>query len=238
MPVAVPIRSIRAPLPPRMPNTPPASAACGDAPEAVSDYLEQIAAFNQSDKLRRYPGSPQLALQMTREQDPLRLFELHPTEGRVLADYFRAAGRRVQVRAEDGFNGLKAVLPPLSRRGLILIDPSYEDKDDYARVLDTMRDALVRFATGVYAVWYPQVRRYESQQLPRQLRGIAGGDWLHVTLTVSASPADGYGLFGSGMFVFNPPFQLAAALRKAMPVLKTALGQDGKAAIDLQEQKR
>jgi 23S rRNA (adenine2030-N6)-methyltransferase len=207
-------------------------------PEVLADYLQQIRAFNQTDDLRSYPGSPQLALQMTREHDPLRFFELHPTEIRVLADYFRSAGRRVAVRADDGFSGLKSVLPPPSRRALVLIDPSYEDKDDYARVVETMQDALQRFATGVYAIWYPQVRRRESQMLPKQLQRIAGEDWLHVSLSVCAPPADGFGLYGSGMFVFNPPWQLAADLRKAMPLLKAILRQDSKAAIDLQERSR
>ncbi len=200
-------------------------------PEAISDYLEQIKSFNPEPTLLRYPGSPQLILQMTRPHDPLRFFELHPTESGVLRDYFRADQRRAAVRFEDGFANLKALLPPPSRRALVLIDPSYEDKDDYKRVTSTMREAFERFPTGVYAIWYPQVRRRESAQLPELLQRMAGGDWLHVSLTVATPPANGYGLYGSGMFVFNPPWQLAAAMRVAMPVLKARLGQDGKAAF-------
>ena len=205
-----------------------------DRSGALADYLAQIRAFNPGGDLRSYPGSPQLAMQMTREQDRLRLFEWHPTEGQVLREYFRAAGRRVVVRNEDGFDGLKSLLPPQARRALVLIDPSYEDKDDYARVVATMRDALQRFATGIYAIWYPQVRRRESRQLPEQLQKLGRGDWLRVSLSVKAPPADGFGLYGSGMFIFNPPWQLRDGLRAAMPVLKTLLGQDPRATFDLQ----
>jgi len=202
-------------------------------PTALADYLAQIAAFNPEPTLRRYPGSPQLIAQMTREHDPLRFFEWHPTESGVLAEYFHSAGRRVSVRAGDGFALLKSVLPPPSRRAVVLIDPSYEDKADYASVVSTMKDALQRFPTGVYAIWYPQVRRRESRRLPEELQQIAGASWLHVSLTISAPAGDGIGLFGSGMFIFNPPWQLMASLRDAMPVLKALLGQDRKADFSL-----
>ena len=207
-------------------------------PEAIGDYLAQVRAFNPEPALQRYPGSPQLLLQMTRAHDPLRFFELHPTESGVLKEYFRSNGRRVAVRAEDGFANLRSLLPPPSRRALVLIDPSYEDKDDYKKVTATMREALQRFATGVYAVWYPQVRRRESAQLPTLLQRIAGDDWLQVSLTVAAPPADGYGLYGCGMFIFNPPWQLAAAMRAALPVLKALLGQDAKAAFEVMGKQR
>jgi 23S rRNA (adenine2030-N6)-methyltransferase len=205
-----------------------------DLPGAAGDYLRQVAAFNPDGRLLRYPGSPQIALQMMRPQDRLRLFELHPTDARALRDYFHADARRVAVGREDGFTCLKSVLPPPSRRALVLVDPSYEDKDDYARVAAMMREALVRFPTGVYAVWYPQVRRRESSRLPEQLQRLAGERWLHASLTVCAPPADGLGLFGSGMFVFNPPWPLDARLRGAMPALKAILGRDGAAAFAIQ----
>ena len=100
----------------------------------------------------------------------------------------------------------------------------------------TILEALQRFATGVYAVWYPQVRRHESGRLPEQLQRLAAGNWLHVSLTVMAPPADGLGLFGSGVFVFNPPWQLAERLRAVMPVLKAALAIDQRAAFTMQGQ--
>ena len=207
-------------------------------PAALSEYLVQVRAANLDGTLHFYPGSPQIALQMLRPTDRLQLFELHPTECRVLRDRYRAAGRRVTVQAADGFAGLKAVLPPPTRRGLVLIDPSYEDKADYRKVIAAMRDALQRFATGTYAVWYPQVQRKESAQLPGQLRQLAQGDWLHLWLRVMKPAEDGLGLHGSGVFVFNPPWKLEERLRAAMPALVRLLGQDGQAAYGLQHRQR
>jgi 23S rRNA (adenine2030-N6)-methyltransferase len=170
---------------------------------------------------------------MLRPADRLCLFELHTTECQLLQIHFHGAGRRVAVRAADGFAGLKALLPPPTRRGLVLIDPSYEDKADYRKVVGTMGDALQRFATGTYAVWYPQVQRQESQDLPGQLKKLAEGNWLHVSLTVKAAAQDGLGLHGSGLFVFNPPWKLEPELRSAMPLLVKLLGQDNRASYSL-----
>ena len=205
-----------------------------DLPEPLADYVAQVRACNPDGALRRYPGSPQLALQLLRPHDRLRLFELHPTEQSLLQDHFAAAGRQVQVSIGDGFAGLKAVLPPPSRRGVALIDPSYETRDDYAAVIAAVADALQRFATGTYAVWYPQLQRRESTRLPEKLRELAGGDWLHVALKVHAPRADGFGLHGSGLFVFNPPWKLDAALAPALPVLGKLLAQDASASCTMQ----
>lgn len=205
-------------------------------PPALNEYLVQVKKLNPDGKLRAYPGSPQIALQMLREQDRLQLFEMHSSENEVLRKHFAGAKRRVSVQPGDGFTGLKSVLPPASRRGLVLIDPSYEDKEDYRTVVATMRDALKRFATGVYAVWYPQVQRQDAQDLPSQLKQLAQGDWLQVSLTVKAAAADGLGLHGSGLFVFNPPWHLESSLAAAMPALVRLLGQDGKATYKLKFQ--
>lgn len=177
---------------------------------------------------RWYPGSPWLALQLMRPQDRLRCFEAHPTEIQVLHDNLGVAHRRqVQVFGEDGFAGLKALLPPVSRRGLVVIDPSYEDKRDYAKARRTLMEAMERFATGTMMLWYPLVRRRELMLLLDQLPGLPGvTDWLDVRLQVGAPPEDGYGLYGSGVFVINPPYTLAAELQEAMPVLWQLLGQD------------
>jgi 23S rRNA (adenine2030-N6)-methyltransferase len=207
-----------------------------DLPAPVRDYVQQVRMANPDGVLRRYPGSPQIALQMLRPQDRLRCFELHTTEGKALQEHFSAAGRRVAVVAGDGFAGLKSVLPPPSRRGLVLIDPSYEVKEHYRDVRTAMRDALQRFATGTYAVWYPQLQRREAEQLPQELQRLAPGDWLRVSLTIAAPSAEGFGMHGSGMFVFNPPWNLEAPLRVAMPALIAALGQDSAASFDLQFQ--
>jgi len=205
-----------------------------DLPDSLADYVAQVKSVNPDGALRHYPGSPQLALQLTRPQDRLRFFELHTNEGKALQECFRDAGRRVADVAGDGFAGLRAVLPPPSRRALVLIDPSYEVASDYRAVPAAMRDALRRFATGTYAVWYPQVQRRESERLPDELRRIAAGDWLHVQLTVAAPATGGFGLHGSGVFVFNPPWNLETCLRLAMPTLVEALGQDDRSAFGLE----
>jgi 23S rRNA (adenine2030-N6)-methyltransferase len=204
-----------------------------DTPTELAEYLSLVRELNSDGSLRRYPGSPELAARLARREDRLRLFELHTTESRLLARHFAAAGPRVLVKAEDGFVGLKTFLPPPPRRGLILIDPSYEDKRDYQRVKQTLRDALTRFATGVYLVWYPQVKRIEAREFADKLKRLPIRGWLNVTLTVSAPPANGYGLYGSGLFVINPLWTLAPMLEKVMPYLVKRLGQDGEARFSM-----
>jgi 23S rRNA (adenine2030-N6)-methyltransferase len=205
-----------------------------DLPAVLSDYVAQVRRVNPDGVLRHYPGSPRIALQMTRDQDRLRLFERHPNESRALREQLQGAGRRVSIVDGDGFAGLKAVLPPPSRRGLVLIDPPYENTSEYRAVLEAMRDALQRFASGTYVVWYPQLQRRESEQLPGRLRRLAAGDWLDASLSVTAPAADGFGLYGSGLFIFNPPWNLEMRLREALPALAKWLGQDERAAFNLE----
>jgi 23S rRNA (adenine2030-N6)-methyltransferase len=193
-----------------------------------------VRALNQGGALRRYPGSPQLAMQILRRQDRLRLFELHSTEIRLLQRVFRGHAPRVIAQAGDGFEGLQSVLPPPSRRGLVLIDPSYEDKGDYRRVTESLGESLKRFGTGVYAVWYPRVQRQESRRFPDLLKRLQRRDWLHVTLDVKAPVAGVMGLYGSGVFMLNPPWTLPDALRSAMPYLVQVLGQDPAAGFRME----
>lgn len=202
-------------------------------PPAIADYVAQVRAYNPDGTLRRYPGSPQITLQLMRPHDRLHAFELHTTEIRLLHQHFARAGRQVVVHGEDGFAGLKALLPPPSRRGLVLIDPPYEDKADYRKVTAAVTDALQRFATGIVAVWYPVIQRPEALKLPLQLQRLASGDWLDVALTVAAPASNGLGLHGSGIFVFNPPWKLEGALRASKAFLLATLGQDPAAAFRL-----
>ncbi len=203
-------------------------------PKPLDTYLAQVRLLNSdAHKLRNYPGSPQIALQMLRPQDRMRLFEKHTTEIRVLQQNL-GEDRRSIVYAGDGFEGLKAMLPPPSRRGVILIDPSYEDKADYKRTKQALVDALIRFATGTYAVWYPLVQRREARQLPDSLKLAGADDWLNVSLTVKEPAADGYGLHGSGLFIVNPPWTLADTLRQTMPWLVDTLAQDPEGTFLLQ----
>ena len=200
--------------------------ARNDLPELVKDYLGLVRAVNGDGVLRQYPGSPRIALGALRPQDRLRLFELHSTERQILSEQFADDGRRVSVAAGDGFAGLKAVLPPPSRRGLVLIDPSYELVSDYRAVVAALRDGLQRFATGTYVVWYPLLQRREANELPDRLRRAAGADWLDIVLHVKAPSPEGRGLHGSGMFIVNPPWKFSEEMRDVMPWLTRVLGQD------------
>jgi 23S rRNA (adenine2030-N6)-methyltransferase len=223
---------------------------------ALADYLELIARFNPGPPWRIYPGSPLVMHALMDEagrapvHDRLKLFELHPTDAQALQAHVEQlqAGRRVSVARQDGFAALKALLPPPaaaggSRRALVLIDPSYEIKSDYARVAAAVQDGLKRFATGVYLVWYPVIARPEAHALPRRLKTLttqAGRGWLHATLSIGApsahvastvaaraagAEAPRPGLLASGMFVINPPHSLAAGLRAALPQVLAALGR-------------
>jgi 23S rRNA (adenine2030-N6)-methyltransferase len=215
-------------------------AAIKEIAPVLQDYLDVIGGFNTSGALKIYPGSPFIIQSLLRAEarDKLKLFEMHPTDIKALAGNIAQlkAGRQVAVAREDGFEGLKAFLPPPSRRGLVLIDPSYEIKNDYAKVSACIQDSLKRFATGTYAVWYPVIPRPEAHDLPRRLKTLAnqaGKPWLHATLAIGQAeernvigePERGQGLTASGMFVINPPHTLKPAIQAALPQMLEALGR-------------
>jgi 23S rRNA (adenine2030-N6)-methyltransferase len=214
----------------------------------LQDYLDMIASFNAGDKLKVYPGSPFIAQSLLREEarDKLKLFELHPTDHKALEGNIAQlnAGRQVAVEYKDGFEGLKSFLPPPvsatgSRRALVLIDPSYEIKHDYAKVATCIQDSLKRFSTGTYVVWYPVIPRPEAHELPKRLKTLATQakkPWLHATLNIGQGPemsevtvpgerAPRPGLTASGMFLINPPHTLKAALQAALPQILEVLGR-------------
>ena len=196
----------------------------------IQDYLDMVAGFNTAGSHRVYPGSPFLIQRLLRERDRLKLFELHPTDARTLAANIAQleAGRQVAVLQEDGFEGLKKFLPPPARRALVLSDPSYEIKSDYARVVALVADSLQRFSTGTYVVWYPIIPRPEAHDLPKRLRTLANQSqkpWLNATLAIGRGPGDEGGLVASGMFVINPPFTLKDQIRKALDVVGPALAR-------------
>ena len=205
-----------------------------DLPAPLAAYREAVAQFNPHGRLVFYPGSPALAMTMARPQDRLRLFELHPADFESLVRTFAGELERVQYRKADGFAGLKSLLPPLSRRALVLIDPSYEIKDDYRKVVDSVKDAMRRFPTGTYAIWYPLLARSEARNLPKRLVDLGAPSWLDLRLAVRRPPRDGFGMFGSGMFIINPPWVLPERLEGIMPWLVKVLGTDEGAGFDLE----
>jgi transglutaminase-like putative cysteine protease len=131
----------------------------------------------------------------------------------------------VEVRMSDGFEGLKATLPPPTRRGVVLMDPSYELDRDYSAVVTALRDGLLRFAEGTFMVWYPLVSKLPAVQLPKRLKALASKRWVHARLTVQALDARGFGMAGSGVFIINPPHTLHADLDNLLPWLHEALKQ-------------
>ncbi|GAB4117228.1 MAG: 23S rRNA (adenine(2030)-N(6))-methyltransferase RlmJ [Rubrivivax sp.] len=198
-----------------------------DLPPAVADYVDLVRQFNGGSRLTQYPGSPAFAHLLLRPQDELRLFELHPTDFKILASYL-GDQPQVQVRLQDGFEALKSQLPPPTRRGLVLIDPPYELKTDYARVLAAVREALARFADGTVIVWMPMLQLLPAAELVRRLKASAAPakrGWLLARLQVGQAGARGFGMFGSQVMVLNPPHTLAAGLRPALPWLADVLGQ-------------
>ncbi len=203
-----------------------------DLPPPVADYVGLVRAFNGGSRLAQYPGSPAFAQMLRRPQDELHLHELHPTEHKILAAYL-GGERGVKVQRDDGFAALKRELPPPTRRGLVLIDPPYELKTDYPRVLAALREALARFADGVVMIWLPQLQLLEAAQLPQRLKAAAAPakkGWLSAALTVARGDARGFGLLGSRVFVVNPPHTLQPVLSELLPWLAGVLAQSDAAA--------
>jgi len=214
---------------------------------ALKDYLDLVASFNSKGSHKVYPGSPFIIQRLLGERDKLKVFEIHPTDAKTLSANIAQleAGRQVAVLREDGFEGIKKFLPPPARRALVICDPSYEIKTDYARVVAMVADALTRFATGTYAVWYPIIPRPEAHDVPRKLKTLAtkaGKPWLNATLTVKSSKLTSDeegeiirpGLPASGMFIINPPHTLKSALQLALPQMAELLGQDQHAAFSVE----
>jgi 23S rRNA (adenine2030-N6)-methyltransferase len=203
-----------------------------DLPPVLADYVELVRRFNPDGVLSQYPGSPSFAQMLLRPHDQLRAYELHPTEQKILRTTLAATPGAIAYDG-DGFAGLKSQLPPSTRRAVVLIDPSYEGNGDYGRVVATLREALERFAEGVYLVWYPIVSKLEAARLPRRLEALAPKGWLNARLSVQQPDAQGFGLAGSGMFAINPPHALAAQLQEILPFLVEVLGQYAGARFEL-----
>lgn len=194
-------------------------------PAPLAEFVAQIKSFN-TNALEFYPGSPLVAQQYLRADDKMRLFELHPNDNKLLLENFKRQGRQVKIELQDGFAGLKAMLPPPPRRAVVLIDPPYEDKQDYLRVVKTIKESLARFATGTYMVWYPLLQRPEPNEMIDSLIDLDAPNWLHIAMTIQEPSAEGFGMFGSGLFIINPPWTLAKTLQETMPTLTQLLALD------------
>ncbi len=195
------------------------------APQALHSYLRLIHELKPSGALHHYPGSPCLAKALLRTQDRARLFEMHPNEYRQLQKLFEG-NRHIRVEPADGFQALRALLPPSERRAVVLVDPPYEVKTDYRTVVQAITAAHRKFATGVYLLWYPVVSRRLVSKLERDVTGSGLRNTLLVELSI-VPDAPQSGMTGSGMMVINPPWQLAEALQTVLPYLQRELAGPG-----------
>lgn len=205
-------------------------------PAVFASYLTAVTSAGNGLQ-QVYPGSPCIANQFLNASDKLRLFELHPADAVLLEQQFATQKRQVTIQQKDGFEGIKACLPPPTKRGIVLIDPPYEVKDDYQRVVDCIKDSLKRFATGTYLIWYPRLQRPEPQYMIDRLRQL-GTDYLHVSLDVQQPAADGFGMHGSGMWIINPPWTLRASIEPHLGWLANTLAQDASAHAGCEGQQR
>ena len=194
-------------------------------PDTLDSFVKIVKKYHENNSLNFYPGSPKIAEALLRIDDKLRLFELHPSDCNLLIENFRGKARQTKIEQQDGFAGIKAWLPPLSKRAVVLIDPPYELKDDYQRVVDCVKDSLKRFATGTYLIWYPLLQRLEPAEMVRELMAL-NTDFLQVEMMVQAPSLDGYGMHGSGMFIVNPPYTLPKILEETIPILTQLLALD------------
>ena len=199
--------------------------ASNDAPPLLAPYLEAVRAENPDGRLLRYPGSPRIARRLLREMDRMVLTELNPDDCKRLAALF-AGDRRVLVEHADGYQALKAHLPPRERRGLVLIDSSFDRAREFERLTQGLVTAHRRFATGVYALWYPLMAPAVMHGFSRSVVGTGIHKILELELSIlpdswSAS------LRGSGMLVVNPPFGFEAEARALLGWLWPILSSEG-----------
>ena len=189
--------------------------------DLIPSYFEAISVLNDGEALRYYPGSPRVARAHLREQDRMVLTELHPSDHPLLEQEFH---RDMQVRIfkEDGFARLKASLPPKERRGLVLIDPPYELAKEYKDVVRAISASHKRWATGIYAIWYPVVNRCDIEDMVEGLTALGIRKILQIELGVSPD-SDERGMTASGMIVINPPWKLEVQAKEILPILQQAI---------------
>ncbi|MGL4473789.1 MAG: 23S rRNA (adenine(2030)-N(6))-methyltransferase RlmJ [Shewanella sp.] len=197
-----------------------------DLPESLADYVRAVRLFNgESDALEYYPGSPSIMDMELRPKDRMVLHELHTTDFDTISQQF-AGERKVKVRNADGLQGLIAAMPPLERRALVLVDPSYEMKTDYEDVAISVIEAYKRFATGVYMIWYPVVNRDQTEAMFDILKASGIKRQLRIEQAI-APDSNEFGMTAAGLWVINPPWQLDTLAEETLSYLSTCLDQGG-----------
>ena len=198
----------------------------------LADYVERVQASNPDSRLLYYPGSPRIARALLRPGDRLMLTELHPTEHAALKAEF-AGDRQVAVHHQDGYAALKALLPPPERRGLVLLDPAYELKDEFDRLIEAVQVIPRRWTGGVIALWYPILDRAPSLRWQRTLQKLAIPAILCAELGLYPYDAP-LGLHGAGMILINPPWKLDETLGRLLPELlqRLRVGDHGQTRLE------
>ena len=194
-----------------------------DFPE-LARYFEVINTYNKSSDLNIYPGSPSIAQHFLRKQDRAWLFELHPKDYESLSHNIRS-NKKIRGSCQDGLTGMLSLLPPTSRRGLVLIDPSYEIKSEYDHVIDTVIQAYKKFSSGIYAIWYPVVDRRKIDHMEKKLIQSGIKNIQRFELGLSADTEE-RGMTASGLFVINPPWKLLGKMATLLPKLAQKLGEE------------
>ncbi|WP_372875674.1 23S rRNA (adenine(2030)-N(6))-methyltransferase RlmJ [Pseudomonas sp.] len=194
-----------------------------EVPDQLVDYLEVIRAMNPDGVLRHYPGSPELARLLTREQDRLHLNEKHPEDGRLLKENM-AGDRRVAVHLGEGWHVPRALLPTREKRVLLLIDPPFEQADEQERCVQALNEAIGRMRQAVVAIWYPIKELGQLRRFYRDLEKSNAPKLLRIELYVHPAE-DAQRLNGSGLVISNPPWGLEDELKQVLPWLTTLLGQ-------------
>ncbi|WP_461481398.1 23S rRNA (adenine(2030)-N(6))-methyltransferase RlmJ [Porticoccus sp.] len=189
----------------------------------LSQYLSLVREACGGSRLSHYPGSPWLARHYLRSTDRAWLYEAHPADFATL-EQLMERDNRVRCQQSDGLKGLLSHLPPTSKRGLVLIDPSYEVKSDYQQVVDHLIKAHRKFPAGVYALWYPVVDRQRIDRMEQQLLKSGIRRMQLFELAVQADSRE-HGMTASGMIVINPPWTLFESMQQLLPKLLGKLDQ-------------
>lgn len=192
---------------------------------AVQSYLQVVKSLNSDNDLSFYPGSPKIAELMLRPSDSIQATELHPTDFPILASQFHRR-RYSRIEKQDAWAGFKAMLPPLHKRGLVLIDPPYELKHEYGDVVAGLKLAYQRFPQATYAIWYPVIERASVEAFIRELVNTGIKNQLRIELCPLAD-TNSYGMTGSGMLVINPPYTLADTMRQALTEIQPLVAPNG-----------
>ncbi|MEX0958380.1 MAG: 23S rRNA (adenine(2030)-N(6))-methyltransferase RlmJ [Burkholderiales bacterium] len=203
-----------------------------DAPESVRPYLDAVTEENPDRRLRFYPGSPRLVRRLIRPGDRMLLTELNKADCAQLAEVF-ARDRQVHVQLMDGYQALKAHLPPRERRGLIFMDSSFDRANEFKRIVDALKQAHVRFATGVYAVWYPLMEPAATHRFERDVAESGIRRILRAGLSVQPDSWQG-GLRGSAMLIVNPPFEFDLTVKPMVEWLWKVLSADGEGGFGVE----